>query len=104
MNLPKPVPVVLSFPEEAARQDAWGRLRALAGIEACVETRAKIAKGERLFLSFDLPGGDNFKDIPARARKVGVDADGYLVVQVDFLDEVHKKKLGRVVGRLLSTQ
>lgn len=103
MNLPRPVPAVLSFPEEAARQDSWGRLLALAGTEAGLETRARLEKGEKVFLSFELPG-DSFPGLPARVFDVGKDRDGYVRARVEFLDEVHKKKLARAISRLLATR
>jgi hypothetical protein len=89
-------PVLLRFPAEASRCEAWGRLAELSASSASLSTQATMRRGERCLLSFEI-GLERFKDLPAEIGWVERDADGFWVAEVRFRDEVDKRRLARAL-------
>lgn len=98
---PSLIPVLLRFPGSAARQDAWGRLLELTAGGATLSTAAPLARGEALTLSFEL-GGEELKGVPARAAHVERDADGHVLAELRFTDELERRRLSRLLLDLLA--
>ena len=98
---PKLIPVLIGFPEEAARQDGWGRLLELSGSGARLDARVELRRDETLSLSFEV-GGEVFKGTPARVAYVETDAYGCALAELRFTDEVVKRRLARTILETLS--
>ncbi|MBI5623954.1 MAG: hypothetical protein HY924_09260 [Elusimicrobia bacterium] len=96
------MPVVVSFPESAARQDCWGKLDSLAPSGATLSTRFTVEQGERLFLTLRI-GDYEFRGIAALAGHVRVDRDGYRLVGLAFTDAAQKRALAKSLLDLLAT-
>lgn len=71
------VPALFEFPEEPERQECWGRFLELRPDGATLLCAAKVERGARLRLRFDLPGGARVTGLEGDARKVRKDSDGY---------------------------
>ncbi|MBI5211693.1 MAG: hypothetical protein HY927_17120 [Elusimicrobia bacterium] len=99
---PNPVPAVLSFPEEAARRDCWGKLAELAPSGAKLSTRFVIERGALLFVSLRL-GHEDFERIAASVTKVATDREGYRVADLAFTDEIQKRRLAKALLDILAT-
>jgi hypothetical protein len=98
---PAMIPVRLSFPGGAARQDAWGRLTVLTGGGAEVSTLARLAAGERVLLSFEV-GAERFAEVRARVSAAEDDADGHRLAELRFEDPLQRRALARALTDLLS--
>lgn len=96
------LPVVISFPAEAARQDAWGRISELRASGALLSTQAVLEAGKSLRLSFEIAGED-FAGLEAQAAWVEKDADGYSQAQVRFGDQVEKRRLAKALLEWLAS-
>lgn len=95
------IPVLLAFPPEAARQDAWGRLLKLTSGGAELSTAVRLLKGETLLLAFEL-GGETFDAVRARVEHAEDDADGHRLAELKFLDEVQRRSLAKALTGLLA--
>lgn len=95
------IPALIGFPGASARQDAWGRLLELTPAGAILCTAAPLAPGEELFLSFGL-GDEELRGVSARAAHVERDADGQLLIELRFTDELERRRLSRVLLDVLS--
>lgn len=100
-NAPGLIAVLLVFPPEAARQDAWGRLLKLTSGGAELSTAARLLKSETVLLAFEL-GGERFEAVRARVEHAEDDADGHRLAELKFLDEVQRRALARVLTDVLS--
>ena len=98
---PKRQPVVLRFPEEDARQDCWGRLERVSGTDAVLTTRARLSRGDRVLLDFEL-GPESFQGVAAAVHDAQADADGYTEAELRLTDEVQKRKLAAALLDILS--
>lgn len=98
---PQLIPTLVRFPGGAARQDAWGRLLSLTAGGATLSTAAALARGEEVLLAFEL-GVERFAGIPARVSHVEPDADGHVVAELRFTDELERRRLSRVLLDVLS--
>ncbi len=96
-----PVPVLLSFPQASARQDAWGRLARLTSGGAELSTAARLLKDEGVVLSFDL-GVERFDGVRARVSHAQDDDDGFRVVELRFVDQVQRRRLARALTDVLA--
>jgi len=94
------IPASVRFPESEARQDAWGRILELQSNRARFLTRTRLEKGDRLSLSFDLPG-EPMKDISAEVSAGERDEDGYYLCVLLFSDSADRVRLGRVLQKIL---
>jgi hypothetical protein len=94
------LPVLLDRPSEEARETCWGRLLALSASGARLIARAKLLRGDELFLRFELAGED-VAGLPARVLRARVDADGWSVAELEFPREEDRVRLGRLLGRVL---
>jgi len=95
------VAVLLRFPPEAARQDAWGRLVVLTSGGAELSTAVRLLKGEGVLLSFEL-GGERFEDVRARVEHAEDDQDGHRLAELRFLDEVQRRALAKALTDVLA--
>jgi hypothetical protein len=95
------LPVLLTFPAEAARQDAWGRLTRLTSGGAELSTGARLVRDEGVFLTFEL-GGERFDAVRARVAHAEDDADGHRLAELRFLDEVERRRLAKALTDVLS--
>lgn len=95
------LPVLLKFPAELGRADAWGRLVELSASSACLETDCVIARHERVLLTFTL-GGEAYRDLPATVSWVERQSDGWRSAELDFSDEVEKRRLARALAEALA--
>ena len=98
---PKLIPVLISFPEAAARQDGWGRLVDLSGSGAHLSALLELRRAETVTLSFEV-GGEPFHAVSARVTFVEADHDGYSLAELRFTDEVEKRRLARTILETLS--
>ncbi|MBI4377450.1 MAG: PilZ domain-containing protein [Elusimicrobia bacterium] len=98
--MPASIPALLSFPSEAARQDAWGRLINLWSSGAKLLTQTRLSRGEKLFLSLEL-GGERFESVPGTVSAVEIDADGYCLAELAFSDALARGRLAKaLIGAL----
>lgn len=88
------LPVLLSFPPESARQDAWGRLIRLTAGGAELSTGACLVAGETTLLSFEL-AGERFERVIANVAHAEDDADGYRLAELRFQDESQRRRLAK---------
>ena len=95
------IPVLLTFPPESARQDAWGRLTRLTSGGAELSTAVRLTRGEGAFLAFEL-GGARFAEIRARVDHAEDDADGHRLVELVFQDEVQRRALAEALIDVLA--
>lgn len=79
---PRPVPVLFEFPEEPERMECWGRFLALDAAGATLLCAARIERGARLRLRFDLPGANRVEYLEGDAQKARRDSDGYSEVRL----------------------
>lgn len=100
-SFPGRLPVLIRFSEEAARQDCWGRLEKLSGTDALLSTRARLARGDRVLLDFEL-GPGSFEGVPGEVHEVEFDLDRYCSAEIRFTDEVCKRRLATALLDLLS--
>lgn len=98
---PAPLPAVVTFPGEAARQAGWGRLLDLSASSAVIFTRTPLGRLEQVLLSFEL-GGERFEALAARVACAETDEDGYTRAELSFADEADRRRLSRVLLDLLS--
>lgn len=76
------VPALFEFPEEPERQECWGRFLDLRPHGATLLCQAKVGRGARLRLRFDLPAAGRIEGLEGDARAVRRDADGYCRVEL----------------------
>ena len=95
------VPVLLRFPPQSARQEAWGRLTRLTSGGAELSTAVRLVRDEGVLLSFDL-GGDRFEDVRARVVHAEDDVDGHRLVELVFADEVQRRTLAKALVNVLA--
>lgn len=95
------IPVMLVFAESEARADAWGRFLELQANRARLMTRVRLEKGDRMSLSFELPG-EAFEGIAAEILRSDLDDDGYYVCVAHFPRKDDRVRLGRRLQRLLA--
>jgi hypothetical protein len=95
------LPVLLRFPPESARQDAWGRLTRLTAGGAELTTAVRLLRGEGALLEFEL-GGDRFEEVRARVVHAEDDADGRRLVELSFVDEVQRRALAKALVEVLA--
>lgn len=95
------LPVLLRFPPESARQDAWGRLTRLTAGGAELATAVRLVRDEGVLLSFEL-GGERFEEVRARVAHAEDDADGRRLVELLFRDEVQRRSLAKALIDVLS--
>ncbi|MEK7232497.1 MAG: PilZ domain-containing protein [Elusimicrobiota bacterium] len=100
MQAPFLVPVLLRFPGSSARQDSWGRLLKITAGGGEISTAARLAKGEIVFLQFDL-GGERMR-MTARVYFAYDDADGRRVAAVRWNDMVERRRLARALVDVLA--
>ncbi len=98
---PSLIPVLVRFPGGAARADAWGRLTSLSAGGAVLSTAARLTRGEELALAFEL-GGEEFAGLPARVSHVERDADGHILAELRFADELERRRLSKTLLDVLS--
>lgn len=96
------VPVRFAFPESEARHDGWGRFLELQSNHARLITRTRLEKGDRLALSFELPG-EAFAGIRTEVHGSKTDEDGYYVCDLLFPEEKDRVSLGRALQRILAS-
>ena len=94
------VPALLRFPGSASRQDSWGRLLTLTAGGAHLSTAARLDKGDRLQLVFEL-GGERLR-IAARVHHAFDDDDGHRVAELCWNDLVERRRLARILLDVLS--
>lgn len=94
------VPALLRFPGSSARQDAWGRLLKITAGGGELSTPAKVEKGERLLVDFEL-GGERLR-IRARVHHAYDDDDGGRVAELRWADMVERRRLARALLDVLS--
>ena len=97
------VPVLFEFPEEPERQECWGRFLELRPDGAVLLCAARVERGARLRLRFDLPAAGRLEGLEGDARKVGRDSDGYCLVELLWRtgaarESLHKALLGLFVN------
>ncbi len=102
VNASEFVPVRFVFPESEARHDGWGRFLELQSNHARLITRTRLERGERLGLTFELPGS-HFKGIQSEIHRSKIDDDGYYVVDLLFPREQDRISLGRALQRILAS-
>ena len=95
------MPVVISFPGEAAREPGWGRLVELSASTAVLSTGVPLSRLETVLLSFEV-GGERFESLPGRVVFEEIDQDGYTRAELSFSDEMQKRRLARALLDLLS--
>lgn len=98
---PAPLPAVVAFPGEAARQAGWGRLLDLSASSAVLATFTPLSRLEQVLLSFEL-GEERFEAVAARVACARTDEDGYTRAELFFVDETERRRLSRVLLDLLS--
>lgn len=94
------VPVRFRYPEPDSSMDGWGRLLDVSAREACLATRFRVERGQRLRLHFDMRG-DAFEDVEAETARAWRDADGYYLARLKFCREEDALELGRSLRRFL---
>jgi hypothetical protein len=97
---PALVPALLRFSGASARQDAWGRLLRLNAGGAELSTAARLTKGERLVVGFEL-GGERLA-VSAAVDEVDADADGQTLAVLSWHDLVERRRLSRALADILS--
>jgi hypothetical protein len=95
------LPVLLTFPAESARQDAWGRLTRLTSGGAELSTAVRLLKDEAVHLSFEV-GHEPLEHIRARVYHVEDDVDGYRLIELRFVDEVQRRRVAKVLTDVLA--
>lgn len=98
---PALVPTLLRFPSGAARRDSWGRLLELSPAMASLSTPFELDKGDGVSLSFEL-GGETFAEVGAVVSYVERDADGQLLAELRFTDELARRRLSLVLLDILA--
>lgn len=97
------LPVLIAFPEPAARPEGWGRFEELSAAGARLSTLTALKTGEKVFLSFDL-AGEAFAAAAAEVRRAETDPDGYCVAEAAFTDELCRRRLAKALADVLSRQ
>lgn len=97
LESPRPLPALFELPDEPERQECWGRLLALDAHGATLLCQARVDKGARLRLRFDLPGGERLERLEGDARAVKRDYDGYSEVRLLWRLSPEKERLGRAL-------
>jgi len=98
---PSFVPARYAFDPRAERPEGWGRLLRLGANGASLLTGGRLDAGDRLSLTFELPG-EAFDGVWAVVRTAETDPDGYREASLRFLDPRDAKRLGRVLAGLLA--
>lgn len=98
---PRLIPAVVAFPEDAARCETWGRLLALGPERARLSTRARLSRGELVYLDFELPG-ERFRRLRASVLESRDDEDGYTLCELGFLQKADRVRLGRRLRELVT--
>lgn len=100
LESPRPLPALFELPDEPERQECWGRLLALDAVGATLLCQARVDRGARLRLRFDLPGGERIERLEGDARTVKRDYDGYCEVRLLWRVCPEREKLGRALLRI----
>ena len=100
LESPRPVPALFEFPDEPERPECWGRFAELRSDGAVLSTAARVEKGARLRLRFDLPGGEAVAGLECDVRKVRRDADGYYEAALLWRLSASRLQLNRALNRL----
>ncbi|MDD5656393.1 MAG: hypothetical protein PHF00_03965 [Elusimicrobia bacterium] len=90
------LPVLLRFPGLLAREDGWGRLLELAASAAVLASQSPVKAGDKILLCFEVHG-EKFEDLRAVVEHAVFDEDGFCRAELRFNDEVHKRRLARVL-------
>ncbi len=96
-------PVLIAFPGELAREEGWGRFLELCASSAKLSTQTPLKLSERVLLGFEF-NGERFSELRAEVEHLDKDADGFVVADIRFEDEVEKRRLARTLADLLSRQ
>lgn len=102
LESPRPVPALFELPDEPERPECWGRFAELRSDGAVLVCAARVERGSRLRLRFDLPGGERLTGLEGDARKVRRDADGYYEVTLLWRLCEARLKLNRGLNRLFA--
>lgn len=94
------VPALVEFPG-GEREPGWGRLLELGAAGARLATRLRLERGERVALSFELPG-EALGGLSAEVRRARLDEEGYTVAELSFPGSQARLRLGRALLRLAS--
>lgn len=94
------VPALFEFPEEPERQECWGRFLDLRPDGASFLCQAKVERGARLRLRFDLPAGVHVSGLEGDARKVRRDSDGYCRVELLWRTGAARENLHRALLKI----
>ncbi|TBR25063.1 hypothetical protein EPO15_02880 [bacterium] len=94
------VPALFEFPEEPERQECWGRFLDLRPHGALLLCQARVDRGARLRLRFDLPGGGHVEGLEGDARKVRRDSDGYCRVELLWRTGEARERLHRALLKI----
>lgn len=78
-----------AFELSDGRGAGWGRLLEINPEGAVLLTRVPLSRGGGMDISFELDG-QKIENLRAAVRKTAVDADGYLVCGLAFLDDGQK--------------
>lgn len=94
------LPALLRFSGAAARADSWGRLLKVTAGGAELSTPARLSRGDRLEVEFEL-GGERLA-IAASVRLVQDDDDGRNVAELRWEDMIQRRRLARAIVETLS--
>ena len=95
------LPVVVTFPPSDARQESWGRLVRLSAVDAKLSTLCDLRSGQRLRLTFEV-NGEPFLALRCKVSHSEIDDDGYCLAELDFEDQLDRRRLAKALGDLLS--
>ncbi len=96
-----PFPVLIEFEPALFKMDAWGRLDEISALGGRLRALAPLGKGARIKISFEL-FGDKFEGLPCRTLECAKNADGYFEARLAFIDELHKRRLAKLLADVLS--
>lgn len=91
------VPALFEFPEDPERLECWGRFLDLRPDGAILLCQAKVERGARLRLRFDLPAGGRVAGLEGDARKARRDSDGYTRVELLWRTGAARESLHRAL-------
>ena len=100
-RMPRDLPAQLAFEPALSRPDAWGRLESLSAAGARLLTLARVERGERVLLSFEV-NGERFDALDARVAHRELDPDGYSLVELDFTRPTERRRLSGALLDVLS--
>lgn len=97
------VPALFEFPEEPERLECWGRFLELRPDGATLLCSAKVERGARLRLRFDLPAAGRLEGVEGDARRVRRDGDGYHRVELLWRTGAARERLHRALLGLFAS-